>query len=912
MEDALDIFLVHVEPDNGQQSQTQSMLKRALKMFRDLFSKYRIDDSLVKPAVAMASEAVAAMYREASQLIGIDKSRGQVVSMLYARSLEETGGSGHVKVPDDKTMKIVSVVGVGGLGKTTLAKAVHEELRGHFRFGAFVPVGRNPDLKRVFKDILLDLDKKKYKNLNITILDERHLIDEIRGFLKGKRYFIVIDDIWEKQSWEIIKLVLVEDNCGSRIITTTRNSQVAKETGDIYKLQPLSHDHSRKLFYTRIFGAEGKCHGVQADEVSDKILKKCDGVPLAIITMASLLVGKPREVWSELYSDIGFGQHKDNPDVENTMRILSFSYYDLPSHLRTCLLYLSAFPEDYVIEKKPLIWKWIAEGFVCKKQGNGLFEVGEQYFNELIKRSMIQAVESEHYGMIEGCRVHDMVVDLIRSLSCHENSVTLLDNTNAERISSQNRVRRLACQKYDLKHLIQAEDMDMSSVRSCIAFMCRIDQCVLLLSFKLLRVLAIRYCKFKDGCHIENLGNLLQLRYLSLRNTNVSELPEQIGNLKFLQTLDLYCTEIKELPASIAQLSQLLCLSCDFWGINRVPKGIGKLTSLEELTIRHYEFKDKYNNERMFLKELGSLRELRVLEVEIFFKDRSMQRCLVESLRNLHKIEIKVIPHDLIASADIATWEPTASMQHLCRLSLEGFQFFRLPPWISHLHHLSYLSLRVFTMDEQDLKLFGSLAELCYVNLGDTTATVTVSKIKASDIFFQKLKCFVMRRAMVQFQHLEDSTFSFHIWNGIDPMPFGSRSRNNCCVASVVMPNLQVLNTSVFVRALKDNNGDCSNIGLEHLTSLQKVKAFVQCQGTSDAEVEIAEAKLQDECFRHPNRPKIQMHRRPEDQELEEDISLPSEEEDEDKEGDRNNDNHNKDGEDTSMRMKKRRRRIEE
>ncbi|CAL5036357.1 unnamed protein product [Urochloa decumbens] len=679
-------------------------------------------------------------------------------------------------------MKIVSVVGVGGLGKTTLAKAVHEELRGHFRFGAFVPVGRNPDLKRVFKDILLDLDKKRYKNLNMTILDERHLIDEIRGFLKGKRYFIVIDDIWEKQSWEIIKLVLVEDNCG-----------------------------------------------------------------------------------------------------------------------------------NYVIEKKPLIWKWIAEGFVCKKQGNGLFEVGEQYFNDLINRSMIQAVESEHYGMIEGCRVHDMVLDLIRSLSCHENSVTLLDNTNAERISSQNRVRRLACQKYDLKHLIQAEDMDMSSVRSCIAFMCRIDQCVLLLSFKLLRVLAIRYCKFKDGCHIENLGNLLQLRYLSLRNTNVSELPEQIGNLKFLQTLDLYCTEIKELPASIAQLSQLLCLSCDFWGINRVPKGIGKLTSLEELTIRHYEFKDKYNNERMFLKELGSLRELRVLEVEIFFKDRSMQRCLVESLRNLHKIQhIKVIPHDLIASADIATWEPTASMQHLCRLSLEGFQFFRLPPWISHLHHLSYLSLRVFTMDEQDLKLLGSLAELCYVNLGDTTATVTVSKIKASDIFFQKLKCFVMRRAMVQFQHLEDSTFSFHIWNGIDPMPFGSRSRNNCCVPSVVMPNLQVLNTSVFVRALKDNNGDCSNIGLEHLTSLQKVKAFVQCQGASDAEVEIAEARLHDECFRHPNRPKIQMHRRPEDQELEEDISLPSEEEDEDKEGDRNNDNHNKDGEDTSMRMKKRRRRIEE
>ncbi|CAN6172203.1 unnamed protein product [Urochloa humidicola] len=209
MEDALDIFLIHVEPENNQQS--QSMLKRALKMFKDLFSKgkhrhdisvliedikkqlqviaerrarYRIDDSLAKP-VTIVSEAIdprlAAMYREVSQLIGIDKSRGQVISMLSPNQL----GNG---VPDDNKMKMVSVVGVGGLGKTTLAKSVYEELRGDFKCGAFVPVGRNPDLKRVFKDILLDLDKKKYKILNMTILDERHLIDEIRRFLREKRY----------------------------------------------------------------------------------------------------------------------------------------------------------------------------------------------------------------------------------------------------------------------------------------------------------------------------------------------------------------------------------------------------------------------------------------------------------------------------------------------------------------------------------------------------------------------------------------------------------------------------------------------------------------------------------------------------------------------------------------------------
>ena len=188
------------------------------------------------------------------------------------------------------------------------------------------------------------------------------------------RYFIVVDDIWEMKSWETIKLALVENNSGSRIITTTQKVQVA--TGEIYNLQPLSYDNSRKLFYTRLFGGDGECPDNQLDEVSKKILKKCDGVPLAIITMASLLVGKSREEWYEVYSSIGL-DHNHNQQVDTTMKILSLSYYDLPSHLKTCLLYLSAFPEDYFIEKGSLIEKWIAEGFVTKKHGLGLLEVGE-------------------------------------------------------------------------------------------------------------------------------------------------------------------------------------------------------------------------------------------------------------------------------------------------------------------------------------------------------------------------------------------------------------------------------------------------------------------------------------------------------------------------------------------------------
>ena len=185
------------------------------------------------------------------------------------------------------------------------------------------------------------------------------------------RYFIVIDDIWEAETWKNIKSAFIENNSGSRIILTTRKLEVT--TGEVYKLPPLSNENSRKLFYTRLFG-EDKFPDNQSSEVhkaSEEILRKCGGVPLAIITMASFLVGKSWEQWLELRHSPGFIHDKD------TMWILSLSFNDLPPHLRTCLLYLSGFPEDFFIAKDQLIWKWIAEGFVEKEQGMRLFEVGE-------------------------------------------------------------------------------------------------------------------------------------------------------------------------------------------------------------------------------------------------------------------------------------------------------------------------------------------------------------------------------------------------------------------------------------------------------------------------------------------------------------------------------------------------------
>ncbi|KAK3162890.1 hypothetical protein QOZ80_1BG0095030 [Eleusine coracana subsp. coracana] len=822
MEDILDTFLVHVE---GQEPATLDRFKRLLKKMAKLFNKTK------------------ARHKIADAIKDIKKQ------------LQE--------VADRRGSLLASTRQVMSSYPCSCAKG----MKGH------IWTSRNPDFKKVFKDILIDLDKQHYTTcFNMMILDERQLIDELRGFLKNKRYFIVIDDIWEIQTWETIKLALIENNRGSRIVTTTRKFKVAAEVGEVYNMKPLSDDESRKLLYTKIFGVEADHLDYLPDKVSDKILKRCGGVPLAIITMANLLVGKPIEEWPEVHNSIGFS-HKNNYHFESTMRILSFSYYDLPSHLKTCLLYLSMFPDDSVIGKDPLIWKWIAEGFVHKEKGIRLFELGEGHFNELVHRSMIQAVEFEgEEGIVQGFRVHDMVLDLIPSLSHEENFLSVLDGLDSEETLSQSSARRLAHQNRTVNHNPQARNMGIAQLRSFVTCYCAIDKMVPLFNFRVLRVLAIEYCEFMEGYQLEHLGNLLHLRYLGLIETNIRVLPKEIGHLRFLQTLLLNGTEIEVLPSSLRLLTQLMCIRAD-WK-TRTPNWIGTLTSLEELRI--YRGADDRSSRR-FVKELGNLTELRVLRAGIAVLDESMERDLVKSLCNLRKIQylqLEIVLPGIDDTVDVSPWMSKVSWQaegfvlprHLRRLLLGCVIFSRMPSWINYscLPNLSHLCVHVVSMDEHDLKVIGKMPELRDLLL-PTSSTVAISNI-ADGSYFHKLRSFSMLSSMVQFLLNEDSSISFHIWNGDDAMPFGPKKDSEGRVAPTIMPGLEFLEFFFFVRTFKDCNGDFRNIGLECLTALQKVTVRIGCQGASILEVEEAEAVLRHVAEAHPNHVALELIRHFEDQ----------------------------------------------
>ena len=377
------------------------------------------------------------------------------------------------------------------------------------------------------------------------------------------RYFLVVDDVWDAKPWETIKLPLVNENCGSRIITTTRSIAVASclssESNNVYKMKPLSFDDSRRLLFKRAFGSENISF-THLGSVPDEILRKCDGLPLAIIAISSMLADQHAKCeWDRVLNDIGSALAK-KPGAENMTTILSMSYFDIPHRQRTCLLYLSVFPEDSVIEKQCLITRWIAEGFIQEQEGRTKYEIGGGYFNDLINRSMIQPVDVE-YGQAKACRVHDIILDYIKCKAAEENFVTLSNGAEHVYTSSDYKVRRLCVSNYTEENVTIWEDPMLSHVRSVTIFGQPVK--TTLLHSTALRVLDLGGCWVIQDHHLASIDTLFHLKYLRLSSGSITKLPEKIGELQYLQTLDVRGTNIEELPSTITKLQRLSQLRRD-------------------------------------------------------------------------------------------------------------------------------------------------------------------------------------------------------------------------------------------------------------------------------------------------------------------------------------------------------------
>ncbi|VAH84964.1 unnamed protein product [Triticum turgidum subsp. durum] len=585
-------------------------------------------------------------------------------------------------------------------------------------------------------------------------------------------------------------------------------------------MKHLSDDVSRVLFCKRVFYKKG-CPQ-ELVQVSEDILKKCGGIPLAIISIASLLANnnqrKTKDQWYTLLNSIGRGLTEDQ-SLEEMKNILLFSYYDLPSYLKPCLLYLSIFPEDHKIVRDRLIWRWISEGLVYSdKQETSLYELGNSYFNELVNRSMIQAIGIDVQGNVEGCRVHDMVLDLICSLSSEENFVTILDDTRRKIHNSEIKVRRLSIQNSK----IYVDTTRMEHMRSLTIFTSdAIGKVLDISSFQVLRVLDLEGSDVSDVGYVEN---LLHLRYLGLKGTHVKDLPVEIGKLQFLLTLDLRGSNIQVLPSSVVQLRRLTCLYVNY-GM-KLPSGIGNLTSLEVL-----DYMGLSDVDLDFVKELGHLTKLRVLSLECDDFDESLGKALEESISNIYKLDsLDVYVSRGLINCPSEDWVPPPQLRRLVFWSIESW-FETLPSWInpSSLPLLSYLEIVVFEVRSEDIQLLGMLPALCVLLVTDN------SLFRGDDV----MEMPVLSSRAALFPCATVCRF------------FGTRAVPSMFPQGAA-PRLKHLRFSFPAKWISRENID---LGMRHLPSLQRVRVDVIKEGASDAEVNEAEAALMAAAEDHPNHP---------------------------------------------------------
>ncbi|XP_066393422.1 disease resistance protein Pik-2-like [Miscanthus floridulus] len=578
---------------------------------------------------------------------GAEAEHHHVVGIAgQADSLADTVKAPSV-VEQDRSLKVFSVVGFGGVGKTTLAMEVCRRLEAEFQRQAMVSVSQafevGKDLKALLKRVLQQVVKDKTGNERgikeegnldgIDKLNHTELATKLNDCLKDKRYLIVIDDVWTIRAWDAIQSVLPENNCDSRIIVTTRIDTVAKACSPaivrghyIHHMKPLELEDSKKLFLSRAFGSVDAKYSEELEDVIGNILKKCGGLPLAIVSIANVLAGyissENKEKWETICRSIGT-QMERNPTLEGMKHIVTLSYNHLPYELKSCMMYLSIFPEDYEINKDRLLGRWIAEGLVPEKRGLSLMEVAESYFDDLASRNMIELCFSVD-GKVESCRVHDMLLEVMVSKSLECNFASLLGGQYVG--MSYDRIRRLSIHgdnrsplstkqsKKKVGHVI--EGMDVEHVRSLSLFhlvghklLDHLDK------FTLLRVLDLEDCEGLTNYHMRYICMMYLLKFLSLKGTGISEVPSQVGKLEHLQILDTRHTGLGGLPKTVTNLEKLERLQfyskLGWYVMWRLPRGLKRMKALRVVNNAILE------NNIEVAQEIGELEELQELTLYI-------------------------------------------------------------------------------------------------------------------------------------------------------------------------------------------------------------------------------------------------------------------------------------------------------
>ncbi|XP_042492920.1 probable disease resistance RPP8-like protein 2 [Macadamia integrifolia] len=576
----------------------------------------------------------------------------------------------------------ICIAGMGGIGKTTLAMKVynHEEVKHHFECRAWAYVSKDFSVKDIFKRLIKELkpNLSTEELLEMGLFSEVYLEEKLRELLKDCTYLVVLDDLWDLEAWESLNRAFPQQSKNKgRVILTSRNTKVAKES-ITHQLGTLNEMDSWKLFVVKAFGNDDCPPNLE--ESGKEMVKKCDGLPLAIVVLAGLLGEKSPQEWFIVRDRINQQPiMKEGRGKNNLEKILSLSYNDLPYQLKACYLYISLFPEDYEIIAEELIWLWVAEGFIrCQRDVTILEDVGREYLNELIDRNMLQVAYKDDLGKVCSCRIHD----LLREFCISEGGENFLDHyshascssLSSTTASSVRNSRRYAIHsgigRYDFSNLSN------SHLRTLLLFNLNREslqqqQLESISNIRLLRVLDLSNVDLQGMMLPDALGKLIHLRYLRLSNTK-AKVPSSIECLQSLQNLDLWGSNCHWSDIAIGALS--------------------KMTQLRHLLL-DYKYWDGLDKEVVALPQIDSLTNLQTLRWvdALVWKQNDMTNLI--NLRDLMIINIKTSDVELVLSS-ITKLDRIQSLD----LKLSAYQsteyaFPTLVP-LSRCHHLQALTLR--------------------------------------------------------------------------------------------------------------------------------------------------------------------------------------------------------------------------
>ncbi|KAK6125556.1 hypothetical protein DH2020_040702 [Rehmannia glutinosa] len=327
-------------------------------------------------------------------------------------------------------LQIISIFGMPGIGKTTFAKKLYNHPLVNYRFDKLLwcVISQTYQRKNILIEILIsstsDLDKVEILNM-----EEESLAEHIYKRLKGRRYLLVMDDIWDSNVWDDFRRCFPDDGNGSRILFTSRNKDVAQPNNIIYALPSLSNDQCWELLKKKVF-RDKPCPS-ELLLIGKEIAASCYGLPLAVVVIAGILstVDKDENTWENVGQRLASYIISDQNN--STMQILELSYKHLPDYLKPCFLYFGEFPEDTTIPVRNLMRLWIAEGFIHKEHKKCSECVAEEYLMELIDKSLVIVAERRSDGGVKACVIHDLLHDLCLKRSEEENFLQSVKINNA-------------------------------------------------------------------------------------------------------------------------------------------------------------------------------------------------------------------------------------------------------------------------------------------------------------------------------------------------------------------------------------------------------------------------------------------------------------------------------------------------